>query len=580
MKRKIVNILLVLLILTGIGLMAYPFVSNIIHEKQQDKIILETKQEIDNMEDDTIKDMLETAYAYNEKIKNTVVLSDPFGNQVENTTISDYYDILNVNSSGLIGYIEIPRLDLYETIYHGTSETVLSKGVGHLPLSSLPVGGEGTHSVLSAHTGLPQAELFTNLPEMREGDIFYIHILGETLAYEVDQIKTVEPHEIEELQIVEGEDYVTLVTCTPYGLNTHRYLVRGKRTEYNLDVMKAASEQKEEGIEKEQWSEHYLEALIKGLVIGLAIIIIIVLLRKFIKWRKVKRMQKREAKERKKQAALEAKRLEEAKSGIEFVNGPSDGIIPETKEEPAATEKSVATEQSVTEEPVAVEEPLVAEETTVEEKFVVAEEPAAIEESVAVEEPAAIEESVAVEEPSATEESVVAEELTAIEQSATIEEELVTEEPVTIEQSATIEEEPVTGESAAIEEPVTIEDESATEEPEAIEPSATVEKPEKVEAEAGLKIAFDEAVRKLKSNLEPGAVERAKENAKENATISATQLNEEERKSLYEVFSDNKNDKKTEAIAKGVATGAAIATVLLTGYKLLRGKNGSGKDRV
>ena len=281
MKDKRINIILVLIMVIGVGLMLYPFISNTLHERRQDKIIVESKKAVDGMEDDNIQNMLKEAQEYNERLLNSITLSDPFSSMSINQSLEGYYDILNMNEQGLMGYIEIPRLNLYETIYHGTSEEVLAKGVGHLSVSSFPVGGSSTHALLSAHTGLPKAELFTNLPEMKEGDIFYIHILNEVLAYEVDQIKIVEPNDTKDIQIVEGEDYVTLITCTPYGLNTHRYLVRGKRVEYTPEVQEIATLQQKEGIKKEQWSDNYISALIKGALIAILIIIIIFIIYKY-----------------------------------------------------------------------------------------------------------------------------------------------------------------------------------------------------------------------------------------------------------------------------------------------------------
>ncbi|MGL6200613.1 MAG: class C sortase [Lachnospiraceae bacterium] len=144
----------------------------------------------------------------------------------------EYNAILNINGNGMMGYIRIPDINVKLPIYHGTSSEVLEKGAGHLTQTSLPIGGASTHTVLSAHTGNSKSELFTNLVQLKEGDIFYLEVLGETLAYKVDQIKVVEPTDIESLAIELSKDYVTLVTCTPYGINTYRLLVRGERTDY------------------------------------------------------------------------------------------------------------------------------------------------------------------------------------------------------------------------------------------------------------------------------------------------------------------------------------------------------------
>lgn len=147
---------------------------------------------------------------------------------------AQYDALLSATTGGVMGYVEIPSIQVSLPIYHGTGEVALQKGAGHLTGSSLPVGGESTHTVLSSHRGLPSARLFTDLDRLQAGDVFYLHVLGETLAYAVDQILTVEPHETQALEIVPGEDYCTLFTCTPYGINTHRLLVRGHRTEMSL----------------------------------------------------------------------------------------------------------------------------------------------------------------------------------------------------------------------------------------------------------------------------------------------------------------------------------------------------------
>ena len=157
---------------------------------------------------------------------------DAFNEEEDYEPTHPYDEVLDPNGDGLMGSIEIPKIQAKLAIYHGLSKNVLEKGVGHVEGTSLPIGGESTHAVLAAHRGLPNAKLFTDLDQMEVGDIFILHILGKNLAYKVDQIKTVLPEETSELDIVEGEDYVTLVTCTPYGVNTHRLLVRGTRTEY------------------------------------------------------------------------------------------------------------------------------------------------------------------------------------------------------------------------------------------------------------------------------------------------------------------------------------------------------------
>lgn len=217
MKKKITGILSVLLLLVGVAVMAYPAVSNFINQQNGSYAIAEFESMVGQIGEEEIAEQLRLAREYN--------LAIAAGNQPEG-----YEDILNL-AGGMMGYIEIPKINVYLPIYHGVSEEVLAKGIGHMPSSAFPIGGEGNHSVLTGHTGLPSAELFTDLIELQEGDLFYIHILDEILCYQVDQIKVVLPSEGQDLAIVPGEDYCTLVTCTPYGINSHRLLVRGTRAE-------------------------------------------------------------------------------------------------------------------------------------------------------------------------------------------------------------------------------------------------------------------------------------------------------------------------------------------------------------
>ena len=163
-------------------------------------------------------------------------------NSASKASAVSYEDLLSVTDT--IGYLEIPKISVYMPIYHGIDAAVLEKGIGHMPETSLPVGGESTHCVLSGHTGLPPAKILTDLTKMEEGDFFYIHVLGKTLAYKVDQIKVVLPEETDDIKIVEGKDYVTLLTCTPYGVNSHRLLVRGERTDYVPDTVSVESSSK------------------------------------------------------------------------------------------------------------------------------------------------------------------------------------------------------------------------------------------------------------------------------------------------------------------------------------------------
>jgi len=225
-KNGWITVLLVLILLIGLGLMLYPSVSDYWNSFHQSQVIVGYDQEIADMDTGKHDEMLEAARKYNESLvqrSNYYTLTDE--------QEAEYYSLLNLSGSGTMGYIEIPSINCTLPIYHGTSEAVLAVGVGHIEWTSLPIGGESTHCALSSHRGLPSAKLFTDLDKVVLRDIFTLNILGETYTYEVDQILIVEPHEAQALLIEEGKDYCTLVTCTPYGINSHRMLVRGHRIE-------------------------------------------------------------------------------------------------------------------------------------------------------------------------------------------------------------------------------------------------------------------------------------------------------------------------------------------------------------
>ncbi|MEI3219633.1 MAG: class C sortase [Lachnoclostridium sp.] len=228
-KSKVMPIISSILFMAGACIFFYPTVSNYIAEKNQASVIQEYQETVQKDDIENVEAEWAKAEEYNENLAGDPV-HDPFVPGSGYALPENYLDVLNVN--GIMGYIEIPKISVYLPIYHGTSEEVLEKGVGHIESTSLPIGGQYRHSVLTGHRGLPSAELFTNLDKLKEGDYFYIHVLDQTLAYKVDQIKTVQPRDLEDLVAVPGEDYITLVTCTPYAVNTHRLLVRGSRTDY------------------------------------------------------------------------------------------------------------------------------------------------------------------------------------------------------------------------------------------------------------------------------------------------------------------------------------------------------------
>lgn len=217
MRYKMKLILLCVLAVAGIGMLAYPTVSDYVNRCSGSYAISELEQHVMQIEQERISEERKRAEKYNASLP---------GEEMK----AEYADILNI-SGGIMGSLQIPQISVNLPIYHGTSEEILEKGVGHLESSAFPVGGKGNHCVLTGHTGLPSAKLFTDLTELKEGDNFYIHILEDILAYRVDQIKIVLPSEGEDLISVSGKDYCTLVTCTPYGVNSHRLLVRGERME-------------------------------------------------------------------------------------------------------------------------------------------------------------------------------------------------------------------------------------------------------------------------------------------------------------------------------------------------------------
>ncbi len=227
MKNAVLNILFALIFLAGLCIMLYPTVSNMINRRHQSTAIAGYEADRDKIAEEDRATILEEAREYNKNLPS--FLAQVENKNPENSEV--YNNILNISNSGIMGVITIDCVDIRLPIYHGTSEAVLQDGAGHLATTSLPVGGENTHAVISAHTGLPSAKLFTDIDQLKVGDVFRITVLDEVLVYQVDDIKVVLPHEVSSLNVVSGKDYVTLVTCTPYGVNSHRLLVRGTRIE-------------------------------------------------------------------------------------------------------------------------------------------------------------------------------------------------------------------------------------------------------------------------------------------------------------------------------------------------------------
>ena len=226
--------LALLLIVGGAGLFVYPRLQMVLADRSQTIAIGNYEEGVSGYDEKWKEGELEKARSYNNSLSE-VAFPDPFGHGGSLETAGDYEEILNVDR-GMMGVLEIPCIEVELPIYHGIAEDVLQKGVGHISQTAFPVGGEGNHTVLSTHRGLPDARLFTDLDELEPGDAFYIRVLGNNLAYEVDQVEVVDPGDVSLLKPEEGKDYVTLLTCTPYGINSHRLLVRGSRVNYVPEV--------------------------------------------------------------------------------------------------------------------------------------------------------------------------------------------------------------------------------------------------------------------------------------------------------------------------------------------------------
>ena len=233
MKRKLAIFGIILIFIAGIGVMSYPLVSSVINNIESRSHVEEYSKTTKQLSSEETLEMFKRAEEYNQSLTNNVIITDPFDEKAYKKIGANYENALNVDGNGLIGYIDIPKINVYLPIYHGTTDKILAKGAGHLQNTSLPVGGESTHSVISAHTAYPGETFFDYLTDMQEGDEFYVHVLDRVLKYEVDSIKVVLPEETDDLRVIRGEDHVTLLTCTPYSINTHRLLVRGKRVAYD-----------------------------------------------------------------------------------------------------------------------------------------------------------------------------------------------------------------------------------------------------------------------------------------------------------------------------------------------------------
>lgn len=273
-KRILLHVLFLVLFLIGIGAAAYPAFGNWYTEQKRSVVLTEYEKALAKIEDADLTDAFKQAEIYNDAL---------FTGETDEEERPDYGELLCTTEDGIMGYVEIPAIQIRLPIYHGCTENELSKGAGHLPSSSLPVGGKSTHAVLAAHSGRADSKMFTDLDQVKEGDLIYLYVLNKTLTYEVDQITVTTPDDTNAIQIIDGDDLLTLLTCTPYGTNTHRLLVRGHRI--FPDETRSASNSSEEKPEhtdtavlRSTWTNEYRNGLTEGLLFALLILLISVFL--------------------------------------------------------------------------------------------------------------------------------------------------------------------------------------------------------------------------------------------------------------------------------------------------------------
>lgn len=283
MKRKTITITAAcLLFLLALGITLYPLFSTWYNERHQSVIHTEYMELVENTDNSALLEAKRNADAYNEAIVPGTQLEEAFSKNAVLSAAEDYDHQLNIGGDGIMGYIEIPLISVNLPIYHGTDSTTLDAGAGHLIGSSLPVGGETTHAVLTAHSGMASQKLFSDLDKLEYGDVFFVKVLGQTLAYQVDQINTVLPHDTTYLGIEEGKDLCTLVTCTPFAVNTHRLLVRGTRIDYEEAEVMVEERLERTQLPESTWEQEY----IKGIFIGLGSVVVISVICLVLKFRR------------------------------------------------------------------------------------------------------------------------------------------------------------------------------------------------------------------------------------------------------------------------------------------------------
>ena len=260
--------------LLALGLTLYPVISNYVNQKYASQIQTAYQEVMEQVDDAALREAKEQADIYNHSLIPGASTEDAYSQEGLLAASADYDSQLNLAGNGIMGYVEIPKISVNLPIYHGTENDSLERGIGHLLGSSLPIGGESTHTILSGHSGMASQKMFTDLEQLTVGDVFYLHVLDETLAYQVVEINTVLPYDTSLLGIAPGEDLCTLVTCTPYGVNTHRLLVRGSRIPYAEAELLAEEVAEEESV-KSTWEQKYIEGLLWGAAAVLLLLLLI-----------------------------------------------------------------------------------------------------------------------------------------------------------------------------------------------------------------------------------------------------------------------------------------------------------------
>lgn len=286
MKIILQRALAAIVLIISLLMISYPFLSNYLMSLNQSSAVADYEKKVESASDKEIDAQRKAAKEYNKSLIGSVINTKDFDPGIKETNNPQYDKLLNISGNSIMASIEIPAINVNMPIYHGTSNEVLSKGAGHLSKTSLPVGGKGTHAVITGHTGLSSARLFTDLNQLKKDDVFYIHCLGDILVYKIDNIKIIEPDNTADLKIDKEHDYVTLITCTPYGINTKRLLVRGTRIPYN-EANKLVANKKTSTAST--WTNEYIKALFIGAAICLLIIVSFVIVCKIISNHKKKK---------------------------------------------------------------------------------------------------------------------------------------------------------------------------------------------------------------------------------------------------------------------------------------------------